>query len=87
MDEKGIVDLIQIGDVEVGGKTKSEAETIIQSTYIQKGIYKNLIIEIKINPNWKSERLRTIQHWTDEEIDRWEGVTGEQFPSDLKPIH
>jgi len=81
VDEDGIIDLNQIGKVKVGGKTKSEAESIIQSAYLNKNIYKELTVEIKVNQNWETRRLRTIQHWTDGEIDRWEGVTEEKFPS------
>ncbi|MFH1038521.1 MAG: hypothetical protein V1789_07645 [PVC group bacterium] len=32
-------------------------------------------------------RLRNVQIWTDDEVERWEGETGTKFPSDLKPIH
>ena len=60
VDEEGVIDLIKIGNVKVAGKTISEAESIIQSACINKKFYKDLTVEIKVNPKWKRERLRSI---------------------------
>ncbi len=39
------------------------------------------------NQTTSTGRLRSVEMWTDEEVERWEGESGAKFPGDLDPIH